>query len=73
MEVSLVHTDNLRERNVFTLCRAVGEGWICVLAFDTSEDLTAMRERMKSSGVPSPQYNRLPEQQQNSLVPLKQK
>ena len=26
-------------------------------AFDTSEDLTAMRERMKSSGVPSPQYN----------------
>ena len=26
-------------------------------AFDTSEDLTAMRERMKAAGVPSPQYN----------------
>ena len=26
-------------------------------AFDTSEELTAMREKMKSAGVPSPQYN----------------
>ena len=26
-------------------------------AFDTSEELTAMRERMKSAGIPSPQYN----------------
>ncbi|MEC8853960.1 MAG: glutamate--tRNA ligase, partial [Bacteroidota bacterium] len=26
-------------------------------AFDTSEELTAMRERMKVAGVPSPQYN----------------
>ena len=26
-------------------------------AFDTSEDLTAMRDRMKAAGVPSPQYN----------------
>ena len=26
-------------------------------AFDTSEELTAMRERMKAAGVPSPQYN----------------
>ena len=26
-------------------------------AFDTSEELTAMRERMKMAGVPSPQYN----------------
>ena len=26
-------------------------------AFDTSEELTAMRERMKTAGVPSPQYN----------------
>ena len=25
-------------------------------AFDTSEELTAMRERMKAAGVPSPQY-----------------
>jgi glutamyl-tRNA synthetase len=27
------------------------------LAFDTSEELDAMRERMKNAGVPSPQYN----------------
>ncbi len=26
-------------------------------AFDTSEELTAMRERMRGAGVPSPQYN----------------
>tara|TARA_B100001758_G_scaffold247879_1_gene268042 strand:- start:18451 stop:19974 length:1524 start_codon:yes stop_codon:yes gene_type:complete len=26
-------------------------------AFDTSEELSAMRERMKAAGVPSPQYN----------------
>ena len=26
-------------------------------AFDTSEELAAMRERMKESGIPSPQYN----------------
>ena len=26
-------------------------------AFDTSEELTAMRERMKAAGVPAPQYN----------------
>ena len=26
-------------------------------AFDTSEELTAMRERMKEAGIPSPQYN----------------
>jgi len=26
-------------------------------AFDTTEELTAMRERMKAAGVPSPQYN----------------
>ena len=26
-------------------------------AFDSSEELTAMRERMKAAGVPSPQYN----------------
>ena len=29
---------------------------LCII-FDTSEELTKMRERMKSSGVPSPQYN----------------
>ena len=26
-------------------------------AFDTTEELVAMRERMKAAGVPSPQYN----------------
>ena len=28
-------------------------------AFDTSEELEEMRERMKSAGVPSPQYNQV--------------
>jgi len=38
-------------------------------AFDTPDDLTAMRERMKAAGVPSPQYNHITrEHMQNSLV-----
>jgi len=38
-------------------------------AFDTSEELTAMRERMKSAGVPSPQYNAVTRTtMQNSLA-----
>ena len=38
-------------------------------AFDTSEELIAMRERMKAAGVPSPQYNTVTRStMQNSLV-----
>ncbi len=38
-------------------------------AFDTSEELTAMRERMKAAGVPSPQYNSVTRTtMQNSLA-----
>ncbi|MEC7864227.1 MAG: glutamate--tRNA ligase [Bacteroidota bacterium] len=38
-------------------------------AFDTPEELTAMRERMKAAGVPSPQYNAIVRNaMQNSLV-----
>ncbi len=38
-------------------------------AFDTSEQLTAMRERMKAAGVPSPQYNAVTRTtMQNSLT-----
>ena len=38
-------------------------------AFDTTEELTAMRERMKAAGVPSPQYNAVTRTtMQNSLV-----
>ncbi|MGY8987669.1 MAG: glutamate--tRNA ligase [Flavobacteriales bacterium] len=38
-------------------------------AFDTSEELTAMRERMKAAGVPSPQYNAITRTtMQNSLA-----
>jgi len=38
-------------------------------AFDTSEELTAMRERMKAAGVPSPQYNAVTRTtMQNSLA-----
>jgi len=38
-------------------------------AFDTSEELTAMRERMKTAGVPSPQYNTVTRStMQNSLA-----
>ncbi|MBT6814850.1 MAG: glutamate--tRNA ligase [Flavobacteriales bacterium] len=38
-------------------------------AFDTSEGLTAMRERMKEAGVPSPQYNAVTRTtMQNSLA-----
>ena len=38
-------------------------------AFDTSEELTAMRERMKAAGVPSPQYNAVTRTtMQNSLT-----
>ena len=38
-------------------------------AFDTSEELTKMRERMKKAGVSSPQYNAVTrETMQNSLV-----
>jgi len=38
-------------------------------AFDTSEELTAMRERMKAVGVPSPQYNAITRTtMQNSLA-----
>jgi len=38
-------------------------------AFDTSEELTAMRERMKAAGVPSPQYNTVTRStMQNSLA-----
>ena len=38
-------------------------------AFDTSEELTAMRERMKEAGVPSPQYNAVTRTtMQNSLA-----
>ncbi len=38
-------------------------------AFDTSKDLTEMRERMKAAGVPSPQYNAVTRTtMQNSLT-----
>jgi len=38
-------------------------------AFDTSEELSAMRERMKAAGVPSPQYNAVTRTtMQNSLA-----
>ncbi len=38
-------------------------------AFDTSEDLTTMRERMKAAGIASPQYNAVTRTtMQNSLV-----
>jgi len=38
-------------------------------AFDTSEELTTMRERMKAAGVPSPQYNAVTRTtMQNSLA-----
>ncbi len=38
-------------------------------AFDTAEELTAMREKMKSAGVPSPQYNAVTRtKMQNSLA-----
>jgi glutamyl-tRNA synthetase len=38
-------------------------------AFDATEELTAMRERMKAAGVPSPQYNAVTRTtMQNSLV-----
>ena len=38
-------------------------------AFDTTEELTAMRERMKAAGVPSPQYNAVTRTtMQNSLA-----
>ena len=38
-------------------------------AFDTTEELTAMRERMKAAGVPSPQYNAVTRtSMQNSLA-----
>lgn len=38
-------------------------------AFDTPDDLNAMRERMKAAGVPSPQYNHITrEHMQNSLT-----
>ncbi len=38
-------------------------------AFDTPEELNAMRERMKTAGVPSPQYNHITrEYMQNSLT-----
>ena len=38
-------------------------------AFDTSEELSAMRERMKAAGVPSPQYNAVTRAtMQNSLA-----
>ena len=38
-------------------------------AFDTTEELTAMRERMKTAGVPSPQYNAVTRTtMQNSLI-----
>ncbi|MCE2494965.1 MAG: glutamate--tRNA ligase [Flavobacteriales bacterium] len=38
-------------------------------AFDTPEELNAMRERMKAAGVPSPQYNHITrEHMQNSLT-----
>ena len=38
-------------------------------AFDTTEELTAMRERMKAAGVPSPQYNAVTRTtMQNSLI-----
>ena len=38
-------------------------------AFDTSEELIVMRERMKSAGVPSPQYNTVTRStMQNSLT-----
>ena len=38
-------------------------------AFDTSEELTAMRERMKAAGVPSPKYNSITRStMQNSLA-----
>ena len=37
-------------------------------AFDTTEELTAMRERMRAAGVPSPQYNGITRNtMQNSL------
>lgn len=38
-------------------------------AFDTPDELNAMRERMKAAGVPSPQYNHITrEHMQNSLT-----
>mgnify|MGYP000380012846 FL=1 len=38
-------------------------------AFDTSEELTAMRDRIKAAGVPSPQYNAVTRTtMQNSLA-----
>jgi len=38
-------------------------------AFDTTEELTAMRERMKAAGVPAPQYNAVTRTtMQNSLA-----
>ncbi|MDB4126701.1 glutamate--tRNA ligase [Flavobacteriales bacterium] len=38
-------------------------------AFDTTEELTAMRERMKAAGIPSPQYNAVTRTtMQNSLA-----
>ena len=45
------------------------KGGFAYYAFDTSEELTAMRERMKEAGVPSPQYNAVTRTtMQNSLA-----
>lgn len=40
------------------------------IAFDTSEELEAMRERLKAAGVPSPQYNAITRSTMNNSLSL---
>ena len=46
-----------RKENYLPYAEQLVKDGFAYYAFDTSEDLTAMRERMKAAGVPSPQYN----------------
>ena len=39
-------------------------------AFDTSEELNAMRERLKESGVANPQYNAITRMQMKNALTL---
>ena len=46
-----------RKAMYFPYAKQLVKDGFAYYAFDTSEELTAMRERMKAAGVPSPQYN----------------
>ena len=46
-----------RKHLYFSYAQQLVKDGFAYYAFDTSEELTAMRERMKAAGVPAPQYN----------------